>query len=123
MPSAPQPCYTERVTRRGWRTLAGSHMVSIEEELKAAEAAKAALSTLSAAPLSEATIKTLRDTRGTAIRAMSVFPSEALLNDARYNAGMAVSDLATNPPTAEMINKAKVAVEEWIKCLTSKKSE
>jgi hypothetical protein len=59
-------------------------------------------------------IKTLRDTRGTAIRAMSVFPSEALLNDARYNAGMALSDLATNSPTAEKIDKAKGAVEEWI---------
>jgi hypothetical protein len=45
---------------------------------------------------------------------MSVFPSEALLNDARYNAGMALSDLATNTPTAEKIDKAKGAIEEWI---------
>jgi len=98
-------------------------MVSIEEERKAAEAAKAALSTLSPAPLSEEMTKIVRGTRATAIRAMSVFPSDALLNDARYNAGMAVSDLATNPPTPEKIEKAKVAVEEWINGLTSKKPE
>ena len=89
-------------------------MVSIEEELKAAEAARAALSTLSPAPLSEEMKKIVRGTRATAIRAMSIFPSEALLNDARYNAGMALSDLATNTPTAEKIDKAKGAVEEWI---------
>ena len=87
---------------------------SIEEERKAAEAAKAALSTLSPAPLSEEMTKIVRGTRATAIRAMSVFPSEALLNDARYNAGMALSDLATNTPTAEKIDKAKGAVEDWI---------
>ena len=91
-----------------------AQMVSIEEERKAAEAAKAALSTLSPAPLSEEMTKIVRGTRATAIRAMSVFPSEALLKDARYNAGMALSDLATNSPTAEMIKKATLAVEDWI---------
>jgi hypothetical protein len=33
---------------------------------------------------------------------------------ARYNAGMALSDLATNSPTVEMIKKATLAVEDWI---------
>ena len=89
-------------------------MVSIDEELKAAEAAKAAIDTLSTtAALSEATIIILRG----AIRAatpMTIFSSEGPLNEARHEVVIALSDLIHGPPTQEKINKAKGAVEDWI---------
>ena len=96
-------------------TRALSKMTDDKEELKAAESAKAALSI---APLSEPATKTLRNTKDAAIRAMSVFPKEALLNDARHTVGITLYDLIQTvkdgPPTQVKIDKAKDAVEEWI---------
>jgi len=90
-------------------------MTDDKEELKAAESAKAALSI---APLSEPATKTLRNTKDAAIRAMSVFPKEALLNDARHTVGITLYDLIQTvkdgPPTQVKIDKAKDAVEDWI---------
>jgi hypothetical protein len=51
---------------------------------------EAAKETLSAPDISPTT---LRNTKDTAIRAMSVFPDEAALNDARHTVGLAVYEL------------------------------
>ena len=88
-------------------------MASIEQELSAAEAAKAALDKLSPVPLSEAMRLTLRN----AIRAATqttFFSSEGPLMGARHEVVVALSDLIHGPPTHEKIDKAKGAVEEWI---------
>ena len=87
-------------------------MTNEEEELKTAEAAK---ETLAAPSISQST---LRKTKDTAIRAMSVLPNEAALNDARHTVGLAVYELILTlkdgPPSQEKIEKAKGAVEQWI---------
>ena len=56
-------------------------MVAINEELGAAEAASAALSTNSN---SKATIKVLRQAKYVAALAMTTLPSDKPLNDARH---------------------------------------
>jgi len=88
------------------------NMTTDEQELKTAEAAKETLSALDISPA------TLRDTKDTAIRAMSVFPNEAPLNDARLTVGLAfhelIQTLKDGQPPKEKIDRAKGAVEEWI---------
>jgi hypothetical protein len=102
--------------RRGWRTLAGSHMASIDEERKAAEATKAALYKLSPVLvlLSEEVRLTLRDAIGAATRT-TFFSSEGRpLVGARHEVVVALSELIHGPPTHAKIDKAKAAVEDWI---------
>ena len=83
-----------------------------DEELRAAEAAKEALSAQDISPI------TLRSTKDTAVRAMSVFPDEAALNDARHTVGLALYELILtlkdDPAPKEKIEKARGAVDEWI---------
>ena len=89
-------------------------MLSMDEELKAAVAAKAAVDTQSTAPLSSATIAILRE----AIRAATpatMFLSEGHLTEARYETAIALSDLIAGPPTQPRIDQAKSAVEHWLK--------
>jgi hypothetical protein len=91
-------------------------MLSMEEELKAAVAAKAAVNAQSTAPLSGATITILRE----AIRAATpaiMFLSEGPSTEARYEAAIALSDLIAGPPTQTRIDRAKSAVEHWLKDL------
>ena len=92
-------------------------MVAINEELEAAEAASAALSTNSN---SKATIKVLRQAKYVAALAMTTLASDKPLNDARHAVVITVSDLVhaleTDPATEqEKIDKAKDAIRnlEW----------
>jgi hypothetical protein len=91
-------------------------MLSIDEELTAAEGAKAAIDTLTLSTtgaLSTPTIIVLRE----AVRAatpMSILSSQGPLNEARYELVVALSDVIHGPPTQQKIDKAKGAIEHWI---------
>ena len=87
-------------------------MVGINEELKAAEAARAVLTTDSN---SKATIKVLREAKYVVASAMTIWPSDKPLNDARYEFVTTLSDLVhaleTDPtPQQEKIDKAQGAI-------------
>jgi hypothetical protein len=97
--------------RGGLATLAGSAMVSTSEELKAAKAAKAAINVLLTATPKSGLVATLRKANHAAALNLS---SGGALNEARANAGIALSSLLYSQPTPEKIDKAKEAVEEWI---------
>src|SRR5437667_12878476 len=92
-------------------------MVGINEELEAAEAAKAALSAIN--PNSQATIRILRQAKYIAALAMTTFPSDKPLNDARHAVVITLSDLVhaleTDPTPIEKIDTAKGAIRnlEW----------
>jgi hypothetical protein len=92
-------------------------MVSINEELKPTEAARAVLSTTN--PNSNATIKVLRQAKYVAALAMTTLPSDKPLNDARHAVVITLSDLVkaleTDPtPQQEKIDKAKGAVRNLV---------
>jgi hypothetical protein len=89
-------------------------MVSIDEELKAAEAAKAAINALLTATPKSAIVATLRQANTAAILNFSGQRAAAALNEARKNVGIALSDLFHGPLKQQKIDKAKGAVEEWI---------
>ena len=90
-------------------------MVSINEELEATEAARAALSTN---PNSNATIKVLRQAKYVAALAMTTLPSDKPLNDARHAIVITLSDLVraleTDPAAAqqEKIEQARGAIRD-----------
>src|SRR5262245_45038711 len=86
------------------------HMTSIDKELAAAKEAKAVISTLSA---------TTRPSLAPLHYAIAVLhlSDEGPLDEARKDAGIALSALIHSRPTPEKIDKAKSAVEEWIKQL------
>jgi hypothetical protein len=91
-------------------------MVGINEELEAAEAARAALSTNSN---SKATIRVLREAKYVAALAMTTLPSDKPLNDARHAVVTTLSDLVkaleTDPtPQQEKIDKAKGAIRNLV---------
>ena len=92
-------------------------MVSIDEEFEAAKAAKAAIKILLTTTFNSTVVKTLRKANEAAILNLS---SGGALNEARGNVGIALSNLMHGAPTPEKIEKAKGAVEEWLKCLASK---
>jgi hypothetical protein len=85
-------------------------MVSINEELEAAEAAKAAINAL-AARKSEG-LTTLKHAYRVAVLNLS---SGGLLNEARGIVGIALSNLMHGLPTEEKIDKANSAIDAWIK--------
>jgi hypothetical protein len=89
-------------------------MVTIDEELEAAKQAQAVISTLStsAAP-DRNSVAALRKVKDVAVQAISSFPSEALLNDARDKVMLAVYDLIRGPLTQEKIDNAKGAIGVW----------
>ena len=88
-------------------------MVSINEELRAANAAKAAIDSLSTTPLSKSVfLAALNKANHAAILNLS---SGGALNEARGNIGMVLSDLMYGPRTPEKIDKAKRAIEAWIR--------
>ena len=87
-------------------------MVHINEELKAAKAAEAAIKALSEAAPKSAVLATLVKAKHAAIFNLS---SGAALNEARGNVGRALSIVMHGLPTAEKINKAKSAIDAWIK--------
>ena len=89
-------------------------MVSINEELKAAKAAKAAISALSMATPKSAVLATLGKANNAAILNLS---SGGALNEARAKVAIALSNLIHDhgPPTPQSIDKAKHAIEAWIR--------
>ena len=89
---------------------AGRHMVSINEELEAAKAAKAAINAL-AARKSEGLTTPKHAYRVAVLN----FSGEGLLNEARGIVGIALSNMMHGLPTEEKIDKAKSAIEAWIK--------
>ena len=90
-------------------------MTSINKELEAAKAAKAVISTLSAT--TKPSLSPLHHAYRIAVLHLS---NEGALNEARKNAGIALSTLIHSQPTPEKIEKAKSAVEEWINQLRAK---
>ena len=87
-------------------------MVSINEELKAAKAAKAAISVLSKATPKSAVLATLGKANNAAILNLS---SGGALNEVRIRVGIALSNVIHGMPTQEKIDKARHAVEAWIR--------
>jgi hypothetical protein len=89
-------------------------MVGTDEEIEAARQAQAVISTL---PISSALdpniVATLRRVKDVAAQAISIFPSEALLNDARDKVVRAVYDLIRDPATQEKIDNAKGVIGVW----------
>ena len=88
------------------------------EELKAAKAAKAVISVLSAITPRSAVATTIRTAIDAAVLALG---SGGALNEARTNVGIALSNLMVGPPTPERMDKAKTAIDAWIKELEAAK--
>ena len=84
-------------------------MSSIDKELEAAKAAKAVIGTLSA---TRSSLSPLHHAYRIAVLHLS---DESSLNQARRNAAIALSALVHSQPTPEKMDKAKSAVEVWIK--------
>ena len=89
-------------------------MVHLNEELKAAKAAKSAINALSTTTPKSAVSATLSKANHAAILNLS---SGGALNEARTNVGIALSNLLHEhgSPTPERIDEAKRAIEAWIR--------
>jgi hypothetical protein len=85
-------------------------MVSIDEELRAAKVAKAAINALATRKSSEG-LTTLKHAYRVAVLNLG---DGGLLNEARGIVGIALSNLMHGLPTEEKINKAKSAIDTWI---------
>ena len=81
-------------------------------ELKAAKAAKAAIDVLLTATPKSAVLATLRTAKHVAVSNVS---SGGALNEARGKVGLALSNLMHGLPSQDKIDKAKSAIEAWIK--------
>ena len=94
-------------------------MVSINKELEAAKAAKRAIDFLLMATPKSAVLATLNKAKYVAVLNLSSGgPSnQRVLNETRSKVGMAVSNLLHGLPTQEKIDKAKSAIEAWIRAL------
>ena len=86
-------------------------MVSINEELAAAKAAKAAINTILTAARKSEVLTTLKNAYRVAVLNLS---SGGLLNEARGIVGITLSNVTHGMPTEEKINKAKSAIDTWI---------
>ena len=94
-------------------------MVGTDEELKATEAARAALTTN---PNSKETIRVLRQAKYIAALAMTTLPSDKPLNDARHAVVITLSDLVhaleTDPAAQqEKIEQARGAIRDLVGAL------
>ena len=87
-------------------------MVSIDEELRAAKAAKAAIDALLTTTRQSVVLAPLRKARGVAVLNLS---SGGSLNEARSNVGIALTSVLHSRPTQEKIDKTKAAINAWIK--------
>jgi len=97
-------------------------MAGINEELKATEAARAALS---ANPNGKETIKVLRQAKYIAALAMTTLPSDKPLNDARHAVVITLSDLVhgleTDPAAQqEKIEQARGAIRDLVSALNAR---
>jgi hypothetical protein len=93
-------------------------VASINQELEAAKAARAAINALLTAPPKSGVLTTLKNAGRAAILN---FSSGGALNEARGKVGIALSNVMHGPPTPERIDKAKQAIEAWIKELEGAK--
>src|SRR5499427_10310461 len=95
-------------------------MVGINEELKATQATRAALSTN---PNSKETIRVLREAKYIAALAMTTLPSDKPFNDARHAVVITLSDLVRaleNDPAEtqqEKIEQARGAIRDLASAL------
>ena len=87
-------------------------MASIDEELKAAQAAKAVVGALLTRPISTISAE-LRKAKTIAV--VNLGGGGGALNEARANVGIALSNLMDRPPIPEGINNAKAAIDAWIR--------
>ena len=90
-------------------------MVTIDDvELKAAKQTQAVISGLSLSSSPDAgVVATLRKAKDVAAHAISIFPREAPLNDARNEMVHALYGLIRGPITQEKIDNAKGAIGVW----------
>jgi hypothetical protein len=93
-------------------------MVSTDKELEEAKAAKAAINALLTASPKSGVLTTLKNAGRAAILN---FSSGGALNEARGKVGIALSNVMHGPPTPERIDKAKRAIDNWIKELEAGK--
>ena len=91
-------------------------MVSVDEELKAAKAAKTAIDALLTTTRKSAVLATLSKARRAAVLNLS---SGGTLNEARGNVGIALSSVLHSRPPPEKIDRTKVAINNWIRELAS----
>ena len=91
-------------------------MVNIDEELKAAKAAKVAVNVLLTATRKSEVRATLRKARQVAVLNLS---GGGNLNEARSNVGIALSSVLHSQLTQEKIDKTKVAINDWIRELAA----
>ena len=89
-------------------------MVMIDEELEAAKAAQAVISTLSTSALNSNVVAALRSATSVATNAITTFPSEGPLNEARHTVGIALPDLIRGPLTQAKIDNAESAIGVWM---------
>jgi len=89
-------------------------IVSFDEELEAAKQAQTVISTLSISSAPDPNIlAALRKVKDVAAQAISIFPSQDPLNDARDKVVHAVFDLIRPQLTQEKIDNAKGAIGVW----------
>ena len=88
-------------------------MARIDEELKAAQAAKAVVGALFTRPVSTFSAE-LRKAKTIAVVNLGGAGGGAL-NEARANVVIALSNLMDRPPIPEGINNAKAAIDAWIR--------
>ena len=86
-------------------------MARIDEELKAAQAAKAVVGAILTRPISTISAE-LRKAKTIAVVNLG---GGGALNEARANVGIALSNLMDRPPMPEGINNAKAAIDDWIR--------
>jgi hypothetical protein len=91
--------------------LGGGHMVSINEELELAKAAKGAVKALLTATSKPAVLATLKDAYRAAVLNLS---SGGGLNAARAKVGIALSNITHGLPTKEKINEVTSTIDVWI---------
>jgi len=95
---------TKRLERVG-------HMVSLNEELEVAKAAKAAIKALLTATSKPAVLATLKNAYRAAVLNLS---SGGALNAARAKVGIALSNVMHGLPTKEKIDEVTSAIDVWI---------
>ena len=106
-------------TTQRWQKIESERdqMATIEEELALAKQAKAVIE---AKPRNE-TIEVLRKANQMAAAQMTTFSSAGPLNDARHKLGLAlppiIRALEQGQPNQDKIDKAKSAIEDWMRLL------
>ena len=86
-------------------------MVTFNEELEVAKAAKAAIKALLTATSKPAVLATLKNAYRAAVLN---FSSGGALNEARGKVGIALSNITHGLPTKEKIDEVESAIDVWI---------